>query len=366
MEEDAARALLDRLADDAAPPSRVDVELARQRGRRKLRWRRAGVPGASALAVAAVIAVFVGGLIPAGPRSTGQERSASSPPGRPASPRTAPAAFNPLIPYAAFGWLPAGHAFQTGETSPAVDYLAAGRKSVTDLALSVYSAGTCDLSAAQVLRRVRQYGHAVLNCGSSAGGTMVNLTSPVGAVHGQPVFSGGGYLAWPYALGGWAMLGGSLARPEMLKIAAATRFGPSAMPPIAFPVQLSGALAGWRLHAADGSVAFMPYRGVLRANQWYLSHGNAEAMISVYVDPAPGNGRCPPPNRTVGGYRVNVSDYPAARGNPPGQQLCAHADGLSVDISINGWAVPGVVGVFGHDTRLLGPDPADWTTRPLG
>ena len=137
------------------------------------------------------------------------------------------------------------------------------------------------------------------------------------------------------------------------------------MPPIAFPVQLAGALAGWRLHVADGSVPFMPYRGVLRANQWYLSRGNAEAMISVYVDPAPGNGHCPAPNRTVGGDRVNVGGYLAARGNPPGQQLCAHADGLSVDIVINGWAVPNVVAVFGRDTRLLGPDPADWTTRPL-
>ncbi len=365
MDEDGARALLERLADDAAPPSWVDVGLARQRGRRKLRWRRAGVPAASALAVATVIAALASGLIPAGPRSPGHS-PADSRPASPAGPLTAPAAFNPLIPYAAFGWLPAGHVFQTGETSPAVDYLTAGRKSATDLSLSVYSAGTCDLSAAQVLRQVRQHGRARLTCGSSAGGTIVNLAGPVGTVHGQPAFWGDGYLAWPYALGGWAMLGGSLARPDMLKIADGARFGPGATPPIAFPVQLTGALAAWRLNAADGSVAFMPYRGVLRANQWYLSHGKAEAMISVYVDPAPGNGHCPAPNRTVGGYRVNVSGYPAARGNPPGQQLCAHADGLSVDIAINGWAVPNVAGVFGHDTRLLGPDPAGWTTRPLG
>jgi hypothetical protein len=366
MDEAGARVALERLAAEAPPPSGVDIGLARRQGRRRLRWWQAGVPGASALAVIAIIGMFSGGLISSGPRSPGPALPAASGSGAPAAPLAAPAAFNPLIPYAAFGWLPAGHVFQTGITSPAVDYLTAGRKSRTDLSLSVYSAGTCDLSEAQILRQVQRHGHAQLNCGSPAGGTIVSLTGPVGAVHEQPAFWGGGYLAWQYARGGWAMLGGALARPDMLKIAAGARFGPGVMPAVAFPVQLTGALAAWQLHAADGSVAFMPYRGVLRANQWYLSHGKAEAMISEYVDPAPGNGHCPAPNRTVGGYRANVSSYPAARGNPPGQQLCAHADGLSVDIAINGWTVPNVVDVFAHDTRLLGPDPVNWTTRPLG
>jgi hypothetical protein len=366
MDEAGARTALERLAAEAPPPSRVDIGLAQRQGRGRLRWRRAGVPGASALAVVAIIGVFAGGLIPAGPRSSGPPRPAASRPGGPAGPLAAPAAFNPLIPYAAFGWLPPAHVFQTGGTSPAVDYLTAGRKSVTDLSLSVYSAGRCNLSAAQVLQQLQQSGRAGLNCGTSDGGTYLPITTAAGTVDGQPAFWTKGYLAWPYARGGWATLEGALARPDMLKVAGAVRFGPRVMPAIAFPVQLTGVLATWRLHAADGSVAFMPYRGVLRANQWYLSHGKAEAMISEYVDPAPGNGHCPAPNRTVGGYRVNVSSNPAVRGNPPGQQLCAHADGLSVDIVINGWTVPNVGGVFAHDTRLLGPDPANWTTRPLG
>ena len=371
MDEAGARAVLERLAGDAAPPSRVDIGLARRRGRRRLRWRRAGGPAAAALAAATIIAVFAGGLIPAGPRPSGPGRPTVSRPGSSASPLVtplaAPAAFSPMVPYAAFGWLPAGDAFLTGGTSPTVDYLTAGRRSVAVLSLSVYRACTCNLTAAQVLRQVQRHGHAQLNCGDPAGGTIITVTGPAGAVHGRPAFLGGGYLAWQYARGGWATLGGSLAKPDMLKVADGVRIGPGAMPAIAFPVQLTGVLARWRLYAANGSVAFMPYRGVLRANQWYLSHGSSEVMISVYVDPAPRGEGCPAANRTVGGYRVNFSSYPAVRGNPPGQQLCAaDADGLSVDIATSGRAVPSVVSVFAHDTRLLGPDPANWTTRPLG
>jgi hypothetical protein len=44
----------------------------------------------------------------------------------------------------------------------------------------------------------------------------------------------------------------------------------------------------------------------------------------------------------------------------------ADADGLYVGIAINGWVTPSLVDVFAHDTRPLDPDPANWTTRPLG
>jgi len=363
VDEAGARAVLERVADDAPPPSRVDIEVARTQGRRRLRWRRAGVPGASALAVAAIIAVLAGGLIPAGPRSSGQDRPASSRIGGPAGPLAAPAAFNPLIPYAAFGWLPPAQVFQTGGTSPKVDYLTARGKSGTDLSLTVYSAGMCTFNAQSGPLRPPP-GHVQLGCGDSEGGTYVEVIARAPAVHGRPAFWTRGYLAWEYARGGWAMLGGNLTRPDMLKVANGVRFGPGVMPAIAFPVQLTGVLATWRLNAASGSVTFSPYRGVLRANQWNLSHKKAEAMISV-GPPSPND--CTTANRTVGGYRVNVSTYPAARGNPPSQQLCAaDADGLYVDIAINGWVVPNPVDVFAHDTRLLGPDPANWTTRPLG
>jgi hypothetical protein len=90
-------------------------------------------------------------------------------------------------------------------------------------------------------------------------------------------------------------------------------------------------------------------------------------MISVYVDPAPPSGACPAADRTVGGYRVAISQLQPVRGNPAGQHLCAaDADGLSVNIVLSGRGAPNVVSVFARDTRPLGPNPANWTTRPLG
>jgi hypothetical protein len=350
MDEAGARALLERMAGTEAPPSRVDVRLARRRGRRMLRWRRACVPGAAALATVAVIALVTGGAIPFGSGSPG--------PGRLGPGRAAGSAV-PLQPAPRrFSRLPAGYSVLTGGTSPTADYLTAGPKSVTqyaELALDVYGGNICNLAGGR------------LYCGDSSGGTVEPVTGQAPAVNGRRAFWAGGYLAWQYARGGWATVSGMPDRQALVKIAKGVRFGVGAMPSIAFPVQLSGALSTWRLDSADGSVAFMPYRGVLRASQWYLSHGSAGATISVYVEPAPPGAACPAADRTVGGYRVSLSHIQAARGNPPGQNLCAaDADGLSVNIVIRGRGTPSVVSVFAQDTRLLGPNPANWTTRPLG
>jgi hypothetical protein len=356
MDEAAARALLERMAATKAPPSRVDIELARRRGRRTLRLRRAWIPGASAVAMAAVVVLVAGGVIAfgtgsgrPGPGRPGPER----PEGPAASRQAAPRQFSPVIPYAAFGWLPAGYSFLSGDTNPTSDYLTAGPKSVTqyaELALDVYSAGTCNLSGGRMA------------CGNSVGGWLEPVTGQAPAVNGRRAFWGDGYLAWQYAPGGWATVSGMPGRQALVKIADGVRFGAAAMPPITFPVQLTGALSTWPLD----SVTFQPYRGVLRPSEWYLSHGNVGVEVTVYVDPAPPSSACAPANRSVDGYRVTVSHRQAVRGNPPGQNLCAaDADGLSVDIAITGYHTPSVVSVFAHDTRLLGPNPANWTTRPL-
>jgi hypothetical protein len=357
MDEAGARALLERMAATKAPPTRVDIELARRRGRRTLRWRRAWIPGASALAVAAVVVLIAGGVIVFGP-GPGRPGPGRPGPGRPEGPaasrHAAPRQFSPVIPYAAFGWLPAGYSFRSGSMNPTSVYLAAGPKSVTqnaELALDVYSAGACNLSGGRIA------------CGNSVEGWVEPVTGQAPAVDGRRAFwADAGYLAWQYAPGGWATVSGMPGRQALVKIANGVRFGVGVMPAIAFPVQLTGALSTWPLD----SVTFQPYRGVLRPSQWYLSHENVGVLVSVYVDPAPASSACRPANRSVDGYRVTVSHSQAVRGNPPGQNLCAaDADGLSVDIAITGYHTPSVVSVFAHDTRLLGPNPANWTTRPL-
>ena len=62
MSEETLRVQLERLAGADAPPARVDVGLARSRGRRRLRWRRMGMSGGPAAAIVA-IALVGGGVI---------------------------------------------------------------------------------------------------------------------------------------------------------------------------------------------------------------------------------------------------------------------------------------------------------------
>jgi hypothetical protein len=370
VDEAGARTVLERLAAEAPPPSRVDIGLARRQGRRRLRGRRAAVPGASALAVVAVIAVVAGGVVPAGSRSSGPPRPTASRSGGPAGPPPAPATLNPLIPYAAFGWLPAGHVLQIGHTNPTADYLQAGPKPGTqggDISLTVTSAGGCLLSAA--MRPRQRPGQARFTCADS--GVDTEVTAPAPAVHGRPAFwtqdRTQRYLVWQYARDGWAVLDSSLARPDVLKIADGVRFGPGASPAILFPVQLAGPLSAWRLVSGGDSVTFRPYLGALRASYWAVTQGDIGITISVDFAPAPLGLACPAANRVVGGYRVSVRDYPSLGGMPPWHDLCApDADGLSVVIGINGKAAPDPVDVFARDTRLLGRDPANWAARPLG
>jgi hypothetical protein len=68
----------------------------------------------------------------------------------------------------------------------------------------------------------------------------------------------------------------------------------------------------------------------------------------------------------INGYRVMVNHLKAKHGDPPVQQVCAaRADGLAVFISTYGKnPKPSAISIFAH-LRLLGTDPAHWTTQPL-
>ena len=73
-------------------------------------------------------------------------------------------------------------------------------------------------------------------------------------------------------------------------------------------------------------------------------------------------------HRIINGYKVVVSDFTARQGFPASQQLCgADADGLHMYIATSrGSGVPTAAGIFAHHLRLLGTNPANWTTKPLG
>jgi hypothetical protein len=68
----------------------------------------------------------------------------------------------------------------------------------------------------------------------------------------------------------------------------------------------------------------------------------------------------------INGYRVVLKRMHV--GGLPVQELCgAHADGLWFDIQVFG-AHPSidVASLFRDHVRLLGTNPANWTTNPIG
>src|SRR5260221_11948368 len=95
MNEDKLRSALSVIASAPEPPTTIDIAAARRRGARRQQVRQVVAPVAVALTVAAAVIVPLT-----------QFRAAPRP--VPATPVQAPAEFNPLVPYAAFGWLPAG------------------------------------------------------------------------------------------------------------------------------------------------------------------------------------------------------------------------------------------------------------------
>jgi hypothetical protein len=227
--------------------------------------------------------------------------------------------------------------------------------------LTFYSAGRCQLSAAQ----------KEMDCSYSAsGGQTASITGRAPAVRGHRAFWAGGSLIWQYARGGWALLSFP-SRHGALKVAAHVRYGVGAAPSIVFAAQLTGVPRTWQV----SSVAYRPDAGMLRASQYSLTAG-AVALAAgsgefrpnipdLATDPATSHSSCHfYPNgqstrRVIAGYKVVVSG---------GQQLCAaHAHGLAVFINDAGsHPAIGVIALFEHHLRLLGANPANWTKAPIG
>jgi hypothetical protein len=359
-EESRARALLARLGDAQAPPTRVNVDLARGRGLRALRWRRAGQAGVPALAALAVVAVVAttplpfraGGHGHVGPSAAGQHRVI-----------TPVRQFDPLIPYVAFGWLPRGESLDGGQLDQWVAYLVAGHDSAWSL--TVWAQGHCQRSGAR------------LQCASSpSAGWIGTISGPAPDVDGHRAFwlQHDQQLAWQYASGSWATLIGP-GKDTMVEVARHVRYGVASRPSIEFAVQLTGLSRAWQV----SSMFFVPDRAgghtVLRASEYSL----ITAMQTPVNQPAPNLTTGPATRQpcylylngwsvrtTINGYHVVVTHIPAQHGNAPVQQVCAaRADGLRVIISTYGHPAVTAITLFRHHTRLLGPDPAGWTTRPV-
>jgi hypothetical protein len=384
MDEMGARTLMERLSVTEQPPSRVDIPLARRRGARRLRRRRWAAGVAPLLAAAAVVAVVAGTGALSGGDGPGKGGTHA------VSPRVSVRhRFNPLAPYAAFGWLPKGdpRTAKSPSSTPTQLQLMAGSAAEGQFSLTVWAPGTCNLGAAQVLAALRKHHHPLLNCAQDAdAGWAATLSRTAPAVAGRPGFWFEGHmLAWEYAPRAWATLyvsrrGAPLPAATIVTVAAHVRYAATTAASVKFPYQFTGVPKSWRVMSVDWRATAA---GLVTTNSKELGdqaavgtpNGRVTGTIGQIVV-SPGKSKCwfdPHGSQriTLGAVKAIYTLFrqPGVRSY---QGLCVpETDGLSVFFLVfrapgsHAYPLGGATGVFLHHLRLLGPDPANWTTRPL-
>ena len=387
MDETDVQTMLQRLADTAAPPARIDVGRAVSEGRRGKRRRQTRI-GGSVLAAGAAAGVVVALLAVPGPRAAGVPPAASTT-ARPAHtlapmPASAPVRFDPLVPYVSFGWLPSGYAVggdgpQLTTTTRDVELSVAMGTGPNWADLDVYSRGSCKRSGPASL--------PVLNC-SNGDGTPgpLKAVSVAPDVNGRPAFWGadyveGGSLFWEYAPGAWATLyapsraqgaPASSERPLLSRVAANVRYGQGA--PLRFPYWLTGIPADW----AVSSVIFTePSPGVLLAGALAMGPAADLGALGLDIQPTTPGGAC----KFIAGQSsyVTLDGVRAVfRVDGEWESVCA-ADargylvdnGLDTDVPNTSTPVPGEAGLGGvvgisRGIHLVDVgNPATWTTDPI-
>ena len=211
MEEDSVRALLTKIADTPEPPpARIDVERARRDGRRRQWTARVAIPAAALTAAAVALGIIV--TVPhALTPMTERSRPIAAPTPSPARVLDAPEQFNPLVPYANFGWLPSGFSqasvspLNGGTFSTDLDTVVrtAGQPSTNRmLQLTVNSASACKGITAHP-GRPHPSQELTTDCAFSGYG----ITGTASPVNGRPAYwVHYDSLAWQYAPGAWAVL----------------------------------------------------------------------------------------------------------------------------------------------------------------
>ncbi len=360
--------VLESVRRDGSSPELMPGFQPGRPGRRFGRPGRAGssrrlVPVAAAAAVA-VIALVAGLIVP------GALRPAAAPAAHLGYVGTtrAPQYFNPLRPYARFGWLPPSSIPAASEVI-SQRMMSLGNPSGAFLAL--FAAGACHLT-----------GHT-LNCLPS--GNRYPLGRDIAQGDGHPAYwtapgTSPGQLAWQYAVGGWAVLdyaasGHASAIDDAVKIADHVRFGYRGEPAIRFPVQLTDVPANWQVNCVATSLV----GHVMYATSDVVTAGRVTG--SICGDDAPLNA----PHFDAGQGAKNACAgliYAEAHSQPevingyqvvlgtenawPNYELCAdNAAGTFVWIAIGAHPTLSPASIFAHHLRLLGSSPAKWTTKPI-
>ncbi|MGH3373772.1 MAG: hypothetical protein ACRDP6_03440 [Actinoallomurus sp.] len=368
------RSVIDEMGREPMPASMVDVKRALRDGRRIRRTRRL----VSAGTVAAVVALAVSGANLLGHRA------------EPVSVGSAPRSFDPLVRYAGFGWLPAKLSRRT--TLTGVDHLtleagiADPSRSLTDapeLSARIFPAG-------RPLPKDIDQGPPWASASACPAGGRTERAPAVRGRSASWVYSRdviGSHcrltvvqLRWQYAPGAWAVIRiGDLSsvkgdrRDLLRRVAQTLRFGINE--PVRMPFQAGYVPKGQHVtgtyEAEEPPDSGRWLTGLLlspRARTWAPDRTANTTQPSVVITLFPMvPGRRSPnltPDTTVDGHPA----YTSTANYPLGVTLhllsVYGVQGFEVDIQTSVGATSTPVRIL-RGLRLLGPDRAAWTTRPL-
>ena len=265
MLEHALAELFEQQASEDPPPTRANVAAAARQGRTRRRRQHAWLAASSpVLAAGAVLAIALAGIIP-----TGAYHPHISPTAPAASGTQAPRLFSPLRPYVSPGWLPDGMSVThfVGLFSRLEDQYYASN----GVALNVYARGVCRLSSRSLTcgwaRDPRAQPELDISLRPDLGRRIGDLSGHA-AYWMFPAGPGLGTLTWQYAAGGWALVYVAQFQ-DALRMARSLHFGTAAGAPVAFPFQLTGVPADWRVN----SVMTQVDHGVRYAASFSVSAG---------------------------------------------------------------------------------------------
>lgn len=347
------------LADEAAPPPRIDAARSVAEGTARLRRRRGVLIGAAAAVTAVVVATTA--LVSPGRGSTGFVPTADGPVTLHPSPITtrpplAPGP-DPLIVDFRFGWLPDwvvggenGVGYMAGmPTSPGSSYPPGNFAEVRSkdsgspsFTLSLYAAGEEPPMTAPGNRKLTRSDAEPVN------GATAYWASTTGALTNRPV------LRWLTPSGRWAQLEGYGGSPavtaeEILhRIASGVTFGRFAVP---LPVRFTGLPATFK---PDSVYLSRPDRDSAAA--WGLTMDFQVEGKEISVGVRPDVGPDPTPTGTDG--------TPYTDPHPP---LRVTRNGVRISVSANSGvpasleALGGLPWLLDH-TEALGVDVSTWTT----
>jgi hypothetical protein len=381
MDENDVHTMLGRLADTEAPPPRIDIRQAINRGRRRRRLRVVKAAG-STLSLGAVVGVAVALAVPGG-APTGSTPGPG--PSASASPALAPARFNPVVPFASFGWLPAGYTPGGGNAPGSADIgtqiedLSAGSDSPKALTvdLLVTAARACTDSGSE----------PVLKCPLGIGSSFsMRATSSAPDVNGRPAYwakrSYSSALLWQYAPGAWSILAvptnqwplTPAGARMLIRIAANVRYGNTT--PLKFPFWTADLPPGWALSLTTFRVSPSGELSSLR-----LDLGPATAPQAVYLDVSPVTpgsacGPLAPPGFHLTHVTLDGTKATLMTGHGRSDLCASDVDGLAVGVDFSatdpstgrpvpGLSLPGGVLGLAKSLHLLGPDRSNWTSSPV-